>query len=562
MSIKDICLKHDQAEIKKGPLPEVAEKILSNFYNQIKYSEKINQYLTKIPKGVGTSCPDSPIKELVEYVGMQSGNINKNNPDINLAFMKDIVMPAIEAEQDQVFRVIIFENKTDATPLEKLLIEKGIELSRALDSLWIRWFKRIVIPWQKLDESEREDYKKIFKNNLNYFEYTVFKIKNQKIVNRQTWAEAFPQEIKKIVEILKELSSNKLVQKDLILGNYIESLSLAYKCNKIDKLEEVWAKVDHAWIEISSSCRVFFVHGIENGYEHPACVSPDIRLVVRTKEKKEMIERFRKATIIHSKYLRAEEKEIQLLSDKLSKIDISVFVALLRGGMNANFRGSGQVAPNREDILAIGGKIFLDNESSSKVSTEIYKEEIRAHCVAGAIKKLQDLITPESMTLHTIIHECFHPIGITMKRSGILGNVGLSLEEGKATLGGILVAKQEKVNQVELLAITIARVCRFMHKEKLDNPVVASYVRENMIAYTTMFRSGVIILNDGGIDINLKKLPDWFKEIENFIKKITSAYQRASIEEIIEIEKEYCNVKSGSEINKLINWINRKSFKK
>ena len=310
MSIKDICLKHDQAEIKKGSLPEVAEKILSNFYNQIKHSEKINRYLTKIPKGDGTSCPDSPVKELVEYVGMQSGNINKSNPDVNLAFIKNIVMPVIEAEQDQVFRIIISENKTDATSLEKLLIEKGIELSRALDNLWIRWFEKIVIPWQKLGESEREDYKKIFKSNLNHFEYTVFGIKNRKIVNRQTWAEAFPQEIKKIVETLKELSSDQLVREDSVLSNYIEYLSLAYSCNQIDKLEDVWAKIDYAWIEIPSSCRVFFVHGIENGYEHPACVSPDIRLVVRTKEKKEMIERFRRATIVHSKYLGVKEKEM------------------------------------------------------------------------------------------------------------------------------------------------------------------------------------------------------------------------------------------------------------
>ena len=108
--------------------------------------------------------------------------------------------------------------------------------------------------------------------------------------------------------------------------------------------------------------------------------------------------------------------------------------------------------------------------------------------------------------------------------------------------------------------MTIARVCRFMHKEKLDDPVVVSYIRENMVAYTTMLRSRVVILNDDGIDINIEKLPDWFEEIERFVKKIISAYQKTSTEEIFEMEKEYCNIKSGSEINKLINWINKKSF--
>ena len=556
MNIKCVCQKHDQLEVEKGSLPKVSEKILSNFYKQIKNSKEINQYLTDIPKGPGTFCPDSPIKELVEYVGMQSGNIDKSDSDVNLAFLKNIVMPVIETEQDQVLRVVVFEDKTDATSLEKLLIEKGVDLARAIDRLWIKWFEKVVIPWQKLDETSRKNYKKIFQDNLNHFDYTVFEIEKNKIVNRQTWIEAFPQEIKIIVDILKELSSDRLVQEDLVLYKYIESLRLAYECKEIDELEEQWANVDRAWIEISSSCRVFFVHGIENGYEHPVCVSPEFRFVVRTQEAREIIEQFRKATVVHTKHLGAKE-EVQLLFDRLGKIDISVFVALIRGGVSANFRGSGQVAPNREDIMATGGKIFLDNKSSSKVSTEIYKKELRDNCLISVTEKLQDLITPEAMTLHTITHEYFHPVGKTAERTRVLGDAGLSLEEGKATLGGILVAKKEGIDPVELLAVTVARVCRFMHKEKIGDLSVASYVRENMIAATTMFNSGVMILQKDGIAVKLEKLPAWFDEIEDFIKKILGAYQRASIGEIIEMEKEYCNIDEGSELNKLINWVNR-----
>ena len=556
MNIKCVCRKCDQLEIEKGTLPKVSEEVLSKFYKQIKNSKGINQYLTDIPKGPGTFCPDSPIKELVEYVGMQSGNIDKSDSDVNLAFLKNIVMPVIETEQDQVLRVVVFEDKTDATLLEKLLIEKGVDLARAIDRLWIKWFKKVVIPWQKLDETSRKNYKKIFQDNLNHFDYTVFEIEKNKIVNRQTWIEAFPQEIKIIVDILKELSSDRLVQEDLVLYKYIESLCLAYECKEIDELEERWANVDRAWIEISSSCRAFFVHGIENGYEHPVCVSPEFRLVVRTQEAREIIEQFRKATVVHTKHLGTKE-EVQLLFDRLREIDISVFVASIRGGVSANFRGSGQVAPNREDIMATGGKIFLDNKSSSKVSAEIYKKELRDNCLISVTEKLRDLITPEAMTLHTITHEYFHPVGKTVERTRVLGDAGLSLEEGKATLGGILVAKKEGIDPVELLAVAVARVCRFMHKEKVGDLSVASYVRENMIAATTMFNSGVTILQKDGIAVKLEKLPAWFDEIEDFIKKILGAYQRASIEEIIEMEKEYCNIDEGSSIAELINWVNR-----
>ena len=118
MNIKCVCQKHDQIEVEKGTLPEVSEKILSIFFKQIKSSKEINRYLTEIPKGHGTFCPNSPIKELVKYVGIQAGSIDKSDPDVNLAFIKNIVMPAIEAEQDQILRVIVSENKTDATPLE------------------------------------------------------------------------------------------------------------------------------------------------------------------------------------------------------------------------------------------------------------------------------------------------------------------------------------------------------------------------------------------------------------------------------------------------------------
>ena len=286
-------------------------------------------------------------------------------------------------------------------------------------------------------------------------------------------------------------------------------------------------------------------------------MSPDVRLVVRTQETRETIEQFRKATVVHAKYLGMKEKEAQDLSEMLNKIDISVFVALLRGGMNANFRGSGQVAPNRSDILAIGGKIFLDNKSSTKVSTEVYQKEIRDNCESSAVDILQDLITPEAMTLHTILHEYFHPVERTVQINSVLGDAGMSLEEGKATLGGIIVAKEEGIDQVELLALTVARVCRFMHKEKLDNPVVSSYVKENMIAATTMFASGVMTLKSGGIEIDLEKLPAWFEEIEKFIKKVAGAYRRTSLSEIQKMEKEYCNAEDGSEISKLINWVNR-----
>ena len=557
MDIKCICREHKQLEIKKGSLPEVSEKILSNFYKQIKNSKQINQYLTDIPKGPGTFCPDSPVKELAEYIGMQSSNIDKSDPDVNLSFLRNIVMPAVQTEQNQALRVIVLEDKTDATLLERLLIKKGVNLARAIDRLWIKWFEKVVRPWQKLDEISRKKYKKTFQNDLNHFDYTVFGIKENRIIDRQTWIEAFPQEIEIIVDILKELSSDKLVQEDLILCKYIESLCLAYQCNEIDKLEECWANVDRRWIEISPDCRVFFVHGIENGYEHPVCVSPEFRLVVRTQEIRETIERFRKATAMHIRHLGIEEKEIQILSNKLGKIDISVFVALIRGGVSANFRGSGQVAPNREDIMEIGGKIFLDNKSGSKVSADIYKKELKDNCLISVNEKLRDLITPEVMTLHTIIHEYFHPVGRTIERTHALGDAGLSLEEGKATLGGILVAQKEGIDQIELLALTVARVCRFMHKEKINNLSVASYVRENMIAATTMLDSGVMVLEGNGIAIELEKLPAWFEEIEDFIKKILDAYQKASVEKIIEIEKEYCNIEEGSAIAELINWVNR-----
>lgn len=556
MDIKSLCLKLKQPEAEKGSLPKVAEKVLSNFYAQVKGSKEIRQYLADIPKGSGTFCPNSPVKELVQYVGSQSGSIDRSDPDLNLAFIKKIVMPAIEAEQELVLRAIISEDKTDATDLEKLLIEKGVELSRATDKLWLVWSEKVFIPWLKLDKSRQDHYREFFKNNLNHYEYSVFDLEENVIVNRETWAAAFPEEINKILAVLKELAESKLAREDLVLKNYLESLYLAYGCREIDRLEDRWAEVDCAWIKISPDCRVLLMHGIEHGYEHPVCVSPEFGLEVRTGETREMIERFRKATVEHSKRWEIKEEKGETLADKLEKIDISVFVALIRGGESANHRVAGKVAPNRHDVLAIGGKIFLDNRSSTMISVEIYKEELRANCAAGAIESLENLITPEAITLHTVTHEYFHPVGKTVEIKKALGDAGMTLEETKATLGGIMVAKEDGIDQTELLAITLARVCRFMHKETISNPSAAFYVKENMAMATTLFQSGVMALGKEGISIELEKLPAWFAEVEKFVGKVIGAYQRSSTEEIVKIEKEYCN-SEGSEIGRLIGWVNR-----
>ncbi len=269
----------------------------------------------------------------------------------------------------------------------------------------------------------------------------------------------------------------------------------------------------------------------------------------------------RSSVIQHAKSLGLNKKIIEAAKQKLERIDISVFTCAVRSGVNLNFRIAGQAVPNRQDVLAHGGKIFV-NPSTSRHSTDLYHAYLKESCAPETHETLKGLVDADGLVTHTIDHEYSHPIGCTRESDTALGgDVKKLLEEGKATMLGNLADEYENntpENRLRLVALTVARLLRFMHKETLENATSAAYVRENFVAITTLVESGVMTLTKEGIVVNVLKAqsPVWFEHLKEFCVGVINAYQAHDKDGIRQLTERYCD-KSKDPILGIIKWVNR-----
>jgi len=535
------------------PWPEAVSIVIAALAQHLKNSEHVRAYLMNLEKGSGTSCPDSPIEELIKYVAEQNGQIDKTDPVVNGAFIEKIVFPVFELQR-QCLKDVVAGNK-DITYEEKELFYFSVEFAKLIDKLYSRWFEKLVVPYQQKNETEQATYCRVLKDRLGHFDYTVFDYRDGVITNRQTWAQAFPEETQAIGELLGRMSNFKNKE----IREYFQALASAYLCTDIAKLEELWAAVDKAWIKIPADCRMFPVHGMENGYEHPYGVSPEYRLTVRKDYGQDMISETKKAVLLHAREIDIEDWLVELAKKKLSRMDTSVFSNAVVGGVCANFRYAGQVVPNRQDILAEDGKIFLDIDTTVS-AIETYRGIVLKHCAPGTAEKLIPMITVDGMLLHTIAHEYTHPVGCTPKGDKALGDMKNRVEETKATLGGLaaVLAHPGKISPAENAALSTARICRFLSKATYENPTAQPYVRENLAMAKLLLDAEVVKLTPEGIVVNLEfaQLSKWQNLLQQFYFLVVAAYQKpAPKAKVSAIEKLYCAV--TPEIQQWIEWVNR-----
>jgi len=177
---------------------------------------------------------------------------------------------------------------------------------------------------------------------------------------------------------------------------------------------------------------------------------------------------------------------------------------------------------------------------------KLTRAKIEELCTPKTVAVLAPLITPEAMMLHTVSHEFFHPAGLTQTIFKALGTHKHRLEEGKATIGGIIVDEWHiptPKHRLELVAMTIARILRFYHQSVLTNPFTLNYVKENFTATTCLSDCKMVKLHDNGwhVDLEMAKTKAWFEELMKFIQSIIKAYRKIDIQAIKKLEKKYCD---------------------
>lgn len=568
MKWKDVLEQGFKLPAFKGTetLPETVRITLTAVADHLKQSPVVRQHLAKLPKGPGTACPDSPVDELVRYVAIRGGKVDKSDPALNLAFMKEIMRPVISFTHWQMHLAI--DQCQDVSDEERPMFFHGSRLARATSELWFKWFERVVVPFQRLKADEREQCKAFLLTVLSEYDYTVFDLIRDSasgfsVANRQTWAQAFPDEILTIKGIITELLLTQVHSNPI--RNYLCALLNAYGCAEIDRLETYWAEVDQCWIEISTTTRVLPVHGMENGYEHPRCVSPEFRLEVRDHGAQEMIDRMRAATVDFFRTLKLGKPKnlqelIRVLKGKLERTDVGTFLPALIGGVCLNFRYAGQAVPNRQQILAQGGRTFLDPNNCQE-AVALYHEFLDKNCTPKTAKMLKPLITADALLRYITSHELNHPAGRTAQSDTALGNALTLLEESKATIGGILSNLQDAdspEHRLTIVAMALARIIRALHKTFLENATFANYVTESMVLAKILMVNQVIELTPKGIEVDLfaAEYSGWVPTCRDFFTKVVEAYTQRDTSALEQLKANFCTPETRN-MAALIAWINR-----
>lgn len=538
---------------KETSLPEAVNIILTAVAAHLKKSKHIRAYLEGMQKDPANFCHHSPIDELVRYVAIQEGRVDKSDPRLNLNFMREVIMPVFNFEREQVLSAV--NQILDASDVERHCLKTGAVIGEAVDGLWARWFEQVVVPYQSLGDKERRRYKEVVKDYLTEPDYTVFDFdaKSGAIFNRRAWALAFPEETKKIVIKINSL----LRPADPPLADYLRALSAAYACEDIKKLNVVWKEADDALIRIPSDYRAFFVHGMSGGYEHPFCVSPEFRLEVRVSEDEETIHRIRVATIAYTYAINLEDGFNWQFSRQLERIDAGIFVAALRSGVCLNFYSSGQSIPE-----PLSGKIFLSRAHLEGQASHA-RRNIERHCLPQAAQILKENITPELFLLDTAAHECAHLVGWSREIETALGAENSLLDEAKATAYGLLVNEWQAggapEHRLALVALTIARVFNLLHTATMNDPTSAPYVREAKVLAGILLKSGVIRITREGVDVNAEKARKrvWFDELKKFVVAVVAAYRDKDREALKKIYRQYGDPDKYAPLANIISWINR-----
>ncbi len=541
--------------------PSAVSEAIAVTAQHVRSSPAVREYLAGLPKGKGTSCPDSPLEELVRHVADQTGQIDKTDPVIVARFTHEIMLPVFQMERGHIQTGVVAESR-DITDTERDLFGFSLAFGDAVDRLYHRWFRAVVVPFQSLSAAEGEIYRATAKGILNRFDYTVFDYDPVAgFTNRRPWSVAFPEEIAEIVYLLASMAGFE----DLEISECLAALRTAYACDQIEVLEERWAAVDAAWIKIKNTCRTFPVHGMEHGYEHPLCVSPEFRLVVRTDYGQELIRETQAATPVYARQIGISNELVALAEQKMSCIDVSVFATAVRAGVCTNFRAAGQVVPNRQDILAQGGKTFMDKETSAAALVR-YRDLLTRFCIpTERAEALAERITLNGMLLHTACHEFTRPIGCTPESDARLGDLkSLLVEEGKASIGGLaavlrVTPSQHDANLAdpkseEVVALSIARVCRFFTWATFTNPTVQPYVRENLAMAKMLIDTGVVIVTPHGIDIAFKyeNLVRWRDAMREFYLSVVNAYHSVDpVADVCALEARCC----ARDMDAINNWI-------
>ncbi|MEA2027412.1 MAG: invasion protein CiaB [Campylobacterota bacterium] len=326
------------------------------------------------------------------------------------------------------------------------------------------------------------------------------------------YSEAFAEEVNNIVEALDILVESLEEKEDTIFRQerewiaYFSALKDAFAHTNTDELIKYWAKVDEAWMAITTPIQPGHpLEYYEDHYRKAVALEWDLRVIDPILQKSSNInENVKSFAKLVSQNIGNSlgEKIIENNMQQIDNTQLYIGRPMLYYGAEFNGLFSAQVVPNDEHVSAkLGKKIFaypdfVMESKKSRPTMQISVEYLGIDFMRAQkefIKRNPELWY-EIYNITTIGHEYGHILWIDrdtekqMNRSGQFKNI----EEFKATAGGLMAfffnEKEELKNHI--IDDTVSRAVSLMTWREVGE--VQPYYCEGIIHLDILFESGVL----------------------------------------------------------------------
>ncbi len=526
-------------------------------------------FIDALRKKIGLK--DAPLDLCVEYAARRychGRSLPKNDPVVLSSFYDSVVLPCMQAQARSLGELISWHPRLTET--EKLIFDVGFWIAGEFNEIFKNWWKWVVIPFRQsklLPEEIGVRLKKAEKTNpYSILAYSgglpvLVGLTSQfiKYAEEIPLAEAFYEEICRIQAYLSFLI-DRLPRYEGAYRAYFRALRRALGNKRLKDMEELWLAVDEAWVQISHEKKVIPVHMMEHGYHDPFRISPEYRVVFRLTDFADRIPFMRKTM-----KMVASELSDETGSAKIDSIDIGTFLTVVNGGCGIDFRYTAQSVPNRPKAQKLGMKVFLDGDSM-KIRFERLKHLLELCLDKKTLKWARPAFTPEVMFDFLNGHEFGHPLLASDKLIRVFGAERRKVEEGKASLLGILgtqlaigIASHQEEAHLQLSAGIIAECLRMMEKSHFHDPTVASYVNECLMILSALMRQGLLRIIDNKINMDegvagSRAVAETLHD--ELTKHLIASYKKVDLKNTLDILENFAN-RDGVEakaVYKLVNF--------
>jgi len=362
--------------------------------------------------------------------------------------------------------------------------------------------------------------------------YSVLKRDHDGTYNSVSYADAFKEEVANIVETIDILVESLEIQEDIVFNQknewqkYFIALKKAFGHTKTDELIGYWAKVDEAWMAITSPIQPGHpLEYYEDHYRKAVALEWDLRIINPNMQNSVKIGDNIKKFVSKLSNNILHPDAVRIINNNIKQIDkTQLYIGRPIFYYGAEFNGlfSAQVVPNDESVSAkLGKKIFAypDFVKESKESKPIMQISVEFLGVEF-IRAQKEFIhkSPQIWykiyNISTIGHEFGHMLWMdrdtenSMNKSGQFKNI----EEFKATAGGLMAffENEEESLKNHIIDDVVSRAISLMSWREVGE--VLPYYCEGIIHLDILFESRLLEFINNKITINYDKY-DEMKEL-------------------------------------------------